>query len=158
MRAAVLTLLVAITSCMPTATGPLPPPSVDEARALLDEIVAAALDRDFTRLCANASGTCEEELERFEDLAPSRPPRIAAVTVHHPVGDEEEWTSGGVLFVLCGTDAAGESYESEVLVFDAGDRLLATAAVFWIGTRVVMTAPGQPVDVGGPSPAATRCP
>jgi hypothetical protein len=63
-----------------------------------------------------------------------------------------------VLFALCGLDAAGEPYESEVLVFDSGDRLLATAAVFWTGTSVGFSGDGGDGVVGEPDPEPARCP
>jgi len=155
MRALLLALLLA--GCSLGPAGPFAPPSVDAARALLDEIVDAALDRDFDRLCANASGTCDVELQGVEDRAPTTPPDIVGVTVHEPMGSGDSWTSGGVLFRLCGTDAFGKPYESEVLVFDDGTRLLATAAVFWTGTRVGVAAPGNSVTAGGPPSDEARC-
>lgn len=138
--------------------GPLPAPSVEEARALLDEIVDAALERDFDRLCASASGTCEGELEGNDALAPDAPPAVVDVEVYRPVGDADAWTSGGVTFVLCGADAAGDPYESEVLVFDDGERLLAAGAVFWTGTGVSFAPPGEHVTVAEPASRPSRCP
>ena len=139
---------------------PPPAPSVEEARALLDQVIDAGIARDFERLCAMATGTCEGELDGFEERAPTEPPRVVDVDVHEPIGNGGSWTSGGVLFVLCGTDGLGDAYESEVLVFDdAGRQLLATAAVYWVGTRVGLAAPGEDgVTVGvEPDPEPSRC-
>ena len=124
---------------------------------MLDEVIDAGLARDWERLCANASGTCEGELDGWEHLAPSEPPRVADVSVQEPARDGDGWRSGGVLFVLCGTDATGTPYESEVLVFDDGDRLLAGAAVYWIGTRVSFASSDGAVTPGERVPGGTRC-
>ena len=137
------------------ATGPLPPPTVDDATVLLNEVIDAGIERDWDRLCANASGTCAGELDGYEAFAPVEPPTIVDVSVAE--GDAS--TSGGVLFVLCGTDGHRAPYESEVLVFDAGDRLLATAAVYWTGMRIGFAADaGKGVVVGEPNPVPGRCP
>ena len=139
---------------------PPPAPSVDEARVLLDEVIDAGIAGDFERLCAMATGTCEGELEGFEDRAPTEPPEVVDVEVHEPIRNGESWTSGGVLFVLCGTDGLGDAYESEVLVLnDGGRQLLATAAVYWVGTRIGFATAGEDgVNVGAePDPEPSRC-
>jgi hypothetical protein len=139
---------------------PPPAPAVENARVLLDEVIDAGIARDFERLCAMASGTCEGELEGAEDRAPTQPPRVVDVEVHEPIGDGDSWTSGGVLFVLCGTDGLGDPYESEVLVFDGGaGSLLAAAAVYWKGTTVGITMPAEDgVTVGVEAdPEPSRC-
>jgi hypothetical protein len=148
-------LLVACSVAMPSRD-PLPPPPVEDARAVLDEIIDAGIARDWEGLCANASGTCEGELDGAEDRAPTTAPRVAAVEVQQQQGDAGASTSGGVLFVLCGTDGLGDPYESEVLVFDDGTRLLAGAAVFWLGTRVGFAPPTGGV-VTEPAIAGSRC-
>jgi hypothetical protein len=161
MRPAVMALvLLAGCGLLAPARTPNPPPSVADARALLDEVIDAGIARDFDRLCANATGTCESELEGAEDLAPTEPPVVVDVSIHEPVEQGGGWTSGGVLFVLCGVDAAGDAYESEVLVFDDdGRRLLAAAAVYWRGTRIGFSSGGDGVHVGGePTPGPSRCP
>ena len=153
-----LLTLVSLAGCgVGLSGGGAPPPSVEDAEVLLDEIIAAGIDRDWERLCANASGTCEGELQGAEERAPTSAPRVAAVEVHDPQRDGETWTSGGVLFVLCGVDGLGDPYESEVLVFDDGDRLLAGAAVYWKGTAISFASPGIGV-VGEPSPGERQCP
>ena len=156
MRPLLFTLLLAGCATIGT-TGPLPPPPIEDARVLLDEIIDAGIQGDFERLCANATGTCHSELEGHEHLAPNEPPSIADVTVHQPIFDADGGTSGGVRFVLCGVDAAGAPFESEVLVFDAGDRLLAGAAVWWLGKRVSFAAPGEAVT-GERTPGEKPCP
>ncbi len=156
MRSLLFTLLLAGCANVGTA-GPLPPPSVDDARALLDEIMDAGIEGDFERLCANANRTCKNELNGHEHLAPNEPPSIADATIHQPINDAEGGTSGGVKFVLCGVDAAGAPFESEVLIFDTGDRLLAGAAVWWLGTSVSFAPSGEAVT-GEPTPGEGRCP
>jgi hypothetical protein len=153
-------LVLALPACgMPALTGPLPAPSVDDARHLLDEVIEAGIERDWRRLCENASGTCEGELggPQVKVRAPRDVPVVADVAVIEPTVRGEAWSSGGVLFVLCGVDGLGDPYESEVLVFDDGARLIATAAVYWVGTRVAFAPPGETVTVGEPTPGAPRC-
>jgi hypothetical protein len=164
MRLTIAILVLAVVAgcvLIPSHNDPPPPaPGIEEARELLDEVIETGIARDFERLCANATGTCEGELEGFEERAPTQPPAVVDVEVHEPVGAGDQWTSGGVLFVLCGTDGLGDAYESEVLVIDGGDgRLIATAAVYWTGTGIEFTVPGQDgVTVGvEPSAQPSRC-
>jgi hypothetical protein len=157
MKALIMATLLLAACSAPGTTGVLPPPSIEDSRALLDEIIDAGIEGDFERLCANASGTCQDELDGHEHLAPNEPPSVATVTVHQPVLDGGSGTSGGVKFVLCGIDAADTPFESEVLVFDGGDRLLAGAAVWWLGTRVSFAPPGEAVT-GESTTAEKRCP
>jgi hypothetical protein len=152
---AAIPVLVGCSVAMPPPD-PLPPPSVEDAVVLLDEIIDAGIARDWERLCANASGTCEGELDGAEERAPTSAPRVAAVEVHQPQGDADASTSGGVLFVLCGTDGLGDAFESEVLIFDGGTRLLAGAAVYWLGTGVGFAPPHGEV-VTEQTPAESRC-
>jgi hypothetical protein len=77
--------------------------------------------------------------------------------VVEPVREGDRSSSGGVLFVLCGTDAMATPYESEVLVFDGGDRLLAAAAVYWIGTRIALAPSGQTGMAEEPISGRSRC-
>jgi len=151
MRASFVAIALAVSACASSV------PSVIEARALLDEVIEAGLARDWDRLCANASGTCEGELDGKEHLAPSEPPRVAGVSVVEPVREGDRSSSGGVLFVLCGTDAMATPYESEVLVFDGGDRLFAAAAVYWIGTRIAHAPSGQTGMAEQPISGGSRC-
>ena len=152
-------LLVAGCGILAPRSTPIPAPSVADARVLLDAVIEAGIARDFERLCASASGTCEGELEGAEHLAPSEPPTVVDVSVHEPIERGDGWTSGGVLFVLCGIDAAGDPYESEVLVFDDGERLLAGAAVYWRGTGIAFSDGGGGVHIGvEPTPGPDRCP
>ena len=158
--AATVLVIGLLSACgLDNGPGPAPPPRVADATRFLDVIIEAGMARDWERLCANATGTCEGELEGVEDLAPRTRPTIAAAEVHQPVVSGDARTSGGVLFVLCGRDAQGAPYESEVLVFDdAGRGLLAAAAVYWIGTEVSFPAPREGVTVGTEPPAgAPRC-
>ena len=135
MRSLLLSLLL-LSACAPTQS--LPPPDVDEARALLNQVIDAGLDRDFDRLCSMATGTCEGELEGAEHLAPNEPPRVGDFTAIQPT----DQSVGGILFGLCGVNGAGDPYESEVLVFDSGHGLIATAAVYWTGTKILFTSDG----------------
>ena len=146
-----LGVIALLAACAPGPVAPLPPPAIEDARALLREVVDAGIARDWERLCANASGTCESELQGNEERAPTEAPRVAAAEVHQGSSSGEVSSAGGVLFVLCGVDGLGEAYESEVLVFDAGSRLLATAAVYWTGTQVSSGLPAVTTGEGGRS-------
>jgi hypothetical protein len=156
-----LTVLVGCAMLPGHDDAPPPAPPVEAAEAHLDEVIDAGIDRDWERLCALASGTCEGELQGFEEQAPTEPPRVVEAQIHEPVrGGDGSWSSGGVLFVLCGTDGLGGPYESEVLVFDdAGRGLLATAAVYWVGTKIGFPASGEDgVTIGvEPDPEPSRC-
>ncbi len=160
MRLGVLLSLAAVlAACGAIAPAAPPgPPTVGEARLLLDEIIDAAIARDFDRLCAHASGTCDDELQGNEDAAPLHPPLIRVDSIHEPQRAGDAWSSGGVLFVLCGIDAKGSAYDSEVFVFDAGEELLATAAVFWTGTQVIVTGPEEGADTGSGGTSTEDCP
>ena len=148
-----LGVIALLAACAPGPVAPLPPPAIEDAQALLREVVDAGIARDWERLCANASATCESELQGNEERAPTEPPRVDGVEVYQGTGTGGESSPGGVLFVLCGMDGLGDPYESEVFVFNDGSRLLATAAVYWTGTQV---SPGlPPVTTGGDG--ASRC-
>ncbi|HEX2765890.1 MAG TPA: hypothetical protein VHR55_04540 [Candidatus Limnocylindria bacterium] len=145
--------------CGLVAPTPPGPPSLEVARWLLDDLVEAGIARDFARLCGlAASDTCEHLLEGHEDLAPAAAPTIVQTDVYPPESAGNGFTGGGVLFVLCGTDAAGAPFESELLVSRNLDgTLFAVPAVWWTGTRVIVGA--DPADVGGePAPDQGRCP
>ena len=142
------------------AAPPPPPPSVAEARSHLELLIDAGVSREFDRLCELAgTGTCESLLEGSEELAPAEAPRIVDVTVHQPERLDAGSSSGGVLFVLCGTDAAGSPFESEVFVSRNSDgSLFAISAVWWTGTGVTISGESDGVTVGvEPIPGSGRC-
>lgn len=146
--------ILLLAGCAPTSVAPPPaPPSVEDAQTLLREIIEAGIAKEWDRLCANATGTCESELEGNQERSPRGPSRVDGVEVHHGSSSGGESNPGGVLFVLCGEDGLGEAYESEVFVFNDGDGLLATAAVYWVGTRVSVSLP--PITTG--ADGAARC-
>lgn len=145
--------------CGLIAPTPPPPPSLEDAQSLLDDLVEAGIARDFARLCGlAASDTCQDLLEGHEGLVPAAAPAIVQTDVYEPEPAGNGFTGGGVLFVLCGTDAAGDPFESELLVSRNLDgTLFAIPAVWWTGTRVIVGA--DSADVGGePSPGPSRCP
>ena len=156
MRPALLAVLLVVCGLIPPDAPP-PAPPLDDATGVLDRVIDAALARDFDELCSLATETCERELEGVEHLAPNERPTIVETEVHEPRRSGNGWSTGGVLFVLCGRDATGEPYESEVLVSDdAGRSLLATAAVFWIGAGIVGLEEDE-VVVGGGLQGGGRC-
>jgi len=158
---AVLLAIAALVSACGILSAETPPqaPAIDEAEAFLDQLIEAGIARDFDRLC-DLAGTamCTDLLEGNEDLAPTERPDVTAVAVHEPLRTADGFTSGGVHFVLCGQDAAGSPFESEVLVSQDHDGgLFAISSVWWTGTGVSFLESEGTVEVGEPSPAADRC-
>lgn len=151
-------LIVGIAGCgVVGAPTPAPPPTVADATVFLERLIDAGIARDFDRLCGMATGTCDGELQGHEQRAPLERPTVVDASVHQPIVSGDGYTAGGVLFVLCGVDAAGDPYESEVLVSRDRDTLIATAAVYWVGTGVVFAAPDEGVATGEATPGPGRC-
>ncbi|HSK52776.1 MAG TPA: hypothetical protein VLA44_08475, partial [Clostridia bacterium] len=113
--------------------GPPTPPAEAAARALVDDIVAAARDRDFATLCGFGDANCPDVLAMAgRDRVPSEPPVIAGTWVLPPVGARV----GGLVLQLGGIDGAGAPYATEVLVQAGPTGLVAIQPVYWSGMRV----------------------
>jgi hypothetical protein len=159
MRTALVVAALLPAGCGLLPSAPPPAPSVEEARAHLDELFEAGTARDFDRLCGLA-GTpiCTDLLQGAEHLAPAVAPDVVDVSVHEPTPVGEGYASGGVLFVLCGVDAAGEPFESEVLVSRTPNGSFhVVSSVWWTGTGVELLDPDGTAEVGGP-PDEAKCP
>jgi hypothetical protein len=113
-------------------------PTVDQARVLLDELVDLARARDFDGLCrVSDDGNCGRLLEDAgRDAVPPDPPTILAARIMPTTRSGDQLSPGGVVFVLCGTDAFGEHYDSEMLVFHDGGGLRALNPIYWGPTRI----------------------
>ncbi len=140
LRPVVLASVLTLAGC---AESPPPPPSEAEALALLDRIVAAAMDRDFDALCAFGTSACYDFLdEAGRDAVPPLPPRVVAIRrLENARRPDGLWTSGGVLLQLCGVDGRGRQYASEMLVLRRGSAanpgpLAASEPVYWSGMRI----------------------
>lgn len=125
------------------------PVSEAEARAHLDQLVAAGQAHDFDKLCslAGAVSSCRVLLDDAgRDAVPSTSPRVVSATYRDAQTDDG--TPGWVL-VVTGTDGRGRPYRTEVLVFhDDESKVKATNAVYWSGTRVAFDDPDGDVSPG----------
>ena len=113
-------------------------PSLDEARGLLDQLVSRARAGDFDELCKVADdGNCERLLDDAgRDAVPPDPPTIVATRVMPTAGSRDQLSPGGIVFVLCGTNAHGDHYDSEMLVLHDGGGLRVLNPVYWGTTRI----------------------
>jgi hypothetical protein len=113
-------------------------PSVNESRAFLDELVGLARAGDFDGLCrVSDDGNCERLLEHAgRDAVPPDPPTIVATRIIATTRSGDQLSPGGVVFVLCGENAFGDHYDSEMLVFHDGGGLRGLNPVYWGPTRI----------------------
>jgi hypothetical protein len=154
-----LAVLAIVAGCglLPSITPP--PGSVEDARSHLDAIIESGIARDFDRMC-DLAGTpiCTDLLDGSEHLAPDAAPDVVDVSVHQPTPVGEGFATGGVLFLLCGLDAAGDAFESEVLVSRAqSGEFHVVSSVWWRGSTVDLDGQDGGAEVGGP-PREGRCP
>lgn len=135
-------IAIGIAFVMATCSSSAPPagtiPTVDQARVLLDELVALAQARDFDGLCrVSDDGNCKRSLEDAgRDAVPPDPPTIVATRIMATSRSGDQLSAGGVVFVLCGTNAFGDRYDSEMLVFHDGGGLRALNPIYWGPTRI----------------------
>lgn len=132
-----LILAMLPTACIGAGSAYVPPtpPPESAARDLVNQAVSLALKHDFDQLCAIGTPACKLVLSATgTDTVPSVPPEIVSVTtVPNKETSPGWWTTGGVLFMLCGLDGKGQPYHSQLLVFDSqrGSGLVALEPVFW---------------------------
>jgi hypothetical protein len=117
-------------------------PTLDEARAFVSELVALARAGDFEGLCERADdGNCERQLEfAGRDSVPPDPPTVVGTRIVPTVVDGTQTSLGGIVFILCGVNAHGDHYDSEMLVAHGGDGLRAINPIYWGPTRIGDTA------------------
>jgi hypothetical protein len=148
-RSAAALLAAILVGCGPAGTSAGSPPSEARARALLDEIVAAARRADFEALCGFGDANCTDVLEMAgRDRLPQLPPVVAGSWLLPPRDGRE----GGIVLQLCGVDAAGAAYATEMLVQPGRGRLIAIQPVYWSGLRVPrdgLVGDDGPPDVPG---------
>ena len=113
-------------------------PSIAEARGMLDRIVTLARSGDFDELCSVAGdGNCERHLDfAGRDAVPPDPPAIVATRTIPTTRDGDQLSPGGIVLVLCGTNALGDHYDSEMLVFHDGGGIRVLNPIYWGRTRV----------------------
>ena len=132
-----LVLVLAVAACASAGPPAGTIPSVEDAQRHLDEIVRLARARDFEALCALGDGNCENSLEfAGRDAVPPDPPKIIGTRTIPTTSSNGQQSLGGIVFVLCGIDGRGEPYDSEMLVFNDGDGLLAINPIYWSRTRI----------------------
>lgn len=147
-RRVAMALLIcsAAAACAPQTRGDLP--TVDEARVFLSQIVVLARRGDFTGLCAIGDGNCERSLDTAgRNAVPAAPPTVVGVRLVPTTRTGDQESTGGVVLELCGQDATGKPYHSEMLVFRDGSGLRATNPVFWGNVMI---------DEGNSTPASPR--
>lgn len=128
---ALLALAVAACSAQPAAGAA---PTADEALAFFGRLVALAQKGDFEAFCSVAGdGNCERKLdEAGRDSVPPRPPTVRSIRAVPTTRSGDQTSLGGLVLGMCGTDALGDRYESEMLVFRDGDGTLrAINPVYW---------------------------
>jgi len=111
--------------------------------------------RDFAALCSVGGGNCEQILAvAGEDAVPEqRPVIVGTFLLPDEQIDPETRSLGGRVVVLCGTDARGRDFRTEVLVFfDDEGELRAIEPVYWSGNRIATT------DAETSEPSRPTCP
>jgi hypothetical protein len=129
-------------------------PSEEEALGYLQSVVAVVGGGDLSRLCVLGSGTCSQILRKSDPATvPTSGPAVIGTRVIEPsLGQDGIWDQGGRVLELCGRDGLDHPYYSEMLVFPAGDRLISTTPVFWVGIRIASD------QTTGHEPSAPLCP
>jgi hypothetical protein len=147
-----LLVLCAVSACAVGPDASRAGPTVDEARQFLAQAVALAQRGDFTGLCAIGDGNCKRSLDMAgRDAVPPAPPTVVGVRILPTTTTGDQVSIGGVVLELCGRDAAGKPYHSEMLVSRDGSGLWAINPVYWGNTTIAegnstaaSPAPGPP--------------
>lgn len=115
--------------------------TVDEAsaRRVLQTAVELALSEQLGQLCTLSAGrgrgevsTCAETLSDTAALVPADHPEIRCAV---PVGDDGP-LRGGMVLVVEGTDANGDPFATEFVVYDDGSGIGVLDAVWWSGLSI----------------------
>ena len=115
------------------------PVSEAEARAFLDQAVAAARARDWDKLCSlnGAAPNCYIDLDspfqKLRDTVPPDPPTIVETRFHE---DQSSDGSAGRILVVEGTDGSGQPYRTEVMVSRYDGKLEGTNIVYWSSNEI----------------------
>lgn len=133
---------------------PPPHPSAAAARAYLDEIARLAAKKDWNGLCELGDLNCTRILGPLKAVAPSVPPVLLSSADVPDVANGTGFRQGGRLLKVCGLDAAGKPYTSELLVFESDGRLISIDPVFWAGLTIGVSATpiSEPASVPGGAP------
>jgi hypothetical protein len=149
-------LLLALAVLVPACSSGAPPagtmPTVEDARGMLDRAVTLARAGDFEGLCSLGDGNCRRQLEMVgRDAIPPDPPTVVGTrTIPTTTSAGDQMHLGGVVLILCGIDADGEHYDSEMLVFHGGNGLEIINPVYWGTTRISDSAIPVPPETFPP--------
>jgi hypothetical protein len=145
--------VVAVSACAPGRPGAgSAEPTVAEAQAFLAQVVALAQHGDFEGLCSIGDGNCERLLDQAgREAVPREPPAVVGVRFLPTTRTGDQVSAGGVILEMCGRDAAGKPYHSEMLVFRDGSSLRAINPVYW-GNTGIAEGNTTPASIG-PTPS-----
>jgi hypothetical protein len=145
-------VLLALAGCAGPANPVPAPPSEDEARAYLEQVVALVLAGRLDDLCRVGSATCDQTLRRSTPAAaPSEPPTVVDIRLMPNARRADgTWVTGGRIIEVCGVDGLGHTYRSEILVYREGGRVIGKEPVFWTGLRIARGPLARAPDPGRP--------
>lgn len=146
-------LAVGVVACSAQPAG-ADAPTLDQALTLLDRLVILAQKGDFETLCSVAGdGNCEHKLDDAgRDRVPGQPPNVRSVRSVPTTRSGTQTSTGGLVLELCGTDARGTRYESEMLIFrDHDGSLRAINPVYWGHDTIATT--GETTVLRSPTPS-----
>jgi hypothetical protein len=133
-----LALAVVATACSSGAPSAGTIPTVEQAHRMLDRAVTLARARDFEGLCSLGDGNCRRHLDMAgRDAIPPDPPTVVgtrAIPTTTTAGNQTHL--GGIVLILCGIDANGDHYDSEMLVFHGGNGLEVINPIYWGRIRI----------------------
>lgn len=132
-----LLVLCAVSACTTPPGASQGVPTIGEAQGFLAKAVALAQRGDFKGLCAIGDGNCERSLDMAgRDSVPPAPPTVIGVRIRPTTTTGDQVSIGGVVLEMCGRDAIGNPYHSEMLVFRDGSDLRAINPVYWSNTTI----------------------
>lgn len=118
---------------------------------MLVELVELARRGDFEALCSYADGNCPHVLtEAGPDRVPADPPAIVGTWTLDPTPSRY----GGVVLQVCGVDATGAPYASEILFMRTVGGIRVVQPVYWSGLRIARDGTAG----GTPAPGFAGCP
>lgn len=130
--------------------GPGSVPTEQEARTLLDNIVAAAKAGDIVELCEVSNCTPDDRANPVQ--APIDPPTVVGTRVIQPASIPGGGDSlGGQVLILCGIGSDSAPYGFEMLVFHANGQLHTPTFRYWQNLTVSSASPAT-TPPGPPGP------
>jgi hypothetical protein len=144
-----LVLALAMAGCSaPSTSDPSGPPTLPEAEAFLAQVVSLAQRGDFTALCALGDLNCKRSLDTAgRNTVPPAPPTVIGSRPVPSTTSGDQQSIGGMVLALCGRNATGAQYHSEMLVFRDSTGLRAINPVYWDNTMIAAgrTTPDSPM-------------